>query len=71
MFVTAGNNKKIQIKLPDMSLFPDRTIEGTPKRWRQTNQAGGKSDGIVLFQANGIARLNPVNGNRIGRSQET
>jgi len=62
LFVRAGENGTNQIKLPDLSLFSDRTIEGIPKLWRRTDQTDGNRDGVVLLQANGIARLNTVNG---------
>ena len=62
LFVRAGENGTNQIKLPDLSLFSDRTIDGIPKLWRRTDQTDGDRDGVVLLQTNGIARLNTVNG---------
>ena len=62
LFVKAGSNPAFDTELPDLSLFSDRTIEGIPKLWKR---AEGESDGVVLLQANAIARIDAETGKEV------
>ena len=74
LFVRARTTEKLKMKLPDFSAFPDRTIDGVPKLWRRGGKADGKpediSDGIVLWQYGGVARLDPDTGKEIWSTDE-
>ena len=57
LFINRGQHTRVNVKLPELGTFPDRTVEGIPQAWRRP-----VGDAIVLFHKQGITAVDGTTG---------